>query len=183
MEVRYSANLDDQIERLAHHAIEGQLWDKSVTYCRQADQKSLARSAANEAVEFFERALGIISQREGAIANGEKVDLLLDMVDACYPLSQWDHANECIREASNLAVESEPRRVCRAHTSLVLYKWTVGDFSSAKRSGERAIEIAHGSKDKWLQVHTTARLGAVCLDTLLGHRRLSHRDRSVFGGD
>ena len=165
MEVRYSANLDDQIERLAHHAIEGQLWDKSVTYCRQAGQKSLARSAANEAVEFFERALEIISRREGAIANGEKVDLLLDMADACYPLSQWDRANECIREASDLAVESEPHRVCRAHTSLALYKWTVGDLSSAKRSGERALEIARGSKDKWLQVHTTARLGAVCLDT------------------
>ncbi len=40
----------EQVERLAHHALRGEVWDKALTYCRQAGEKALARSAHREAV-------------------------------------------------------------------------------------------------------------------------------------
>ena len=50
----------EQVERLAHHALRGEVWDKALAYCRQAGEKALARSAHREAVEYFEQALGAL---------------------------------------------------------------------------------------------------------------------------
>ena len=47
----------EQVERLAHHALRGEVWDKALAYCRQAGEKAMARSAYGEAVGSFEQAL------------------------------------------------------------------------------------------------------------------------------
>ena len=47
----------EQVERLAHHALRGEVWDKALAYCRQAGDKALARSAYREAVGYFEQGL------------------------------------------------------------------------------------------------------------------------------
>src|SRR4029077_9462665 len=47
----------EQVERLAHHALRGEVWDKALAYLRQAGEKALARSAHREAVGSFEQAL------------------------------------------------------------------------------------------------------------------------------
>jgi predicted ATPase len=44
-------------ERLAHHAWRGEVWDKALTYCRQAGAKAHAGSAYREAMGCFEQAL------------------------------------------------------------------------------------------------------------------------------
>src|SRR5262249_33665149 len=43
----------EQGDRLAHHAIRGEVWDKAVAYCQQAGEKAMARSASCEAVGSF----------------------------------------------------------------------------------------------------------------------------------
>src|SRR4029450_623165 len=48
IEQRDADRLADQVERLAHHALRGEVWDKAVAYCRQAGDKALARSASRE---------------------------------------------------------------------------------------------------------------------------------------
>ena len=50
----------EQVERLAHHALRGEAWDKALAYCRQAGEKAMARSAHREAVEYFEQALNAL---------------------------------------------------------------------------------------------------------------------------
>jgi predicted ATPase len=47
----------EQVERLAHHALRGEVWDKALFYYRQAGDKAMARSAFREAVACFEQAL------------------------------------------------------------------------------------------------------------------------------
>src|SRR5215475_3987728 len=42
--------LADQVERLAHHAVRSELWDKALAYCRQAGERAAAHSAWGEAV-------------------------------------------------------------------------------------------------------------------------------------
>ena len=51
----------EQVERLAHHALRGEVWDKALAYCRQAGEKAMARSAYREAVGYFEQALGALA--------------------------------------------------------------------------------------------------------------------------
>ena len=50
----------EQVERLAHHALRGEVWDKALAYCRQAGEKAIARSAYREAVGYFEQALSAL---------------------------------------------------------------------------------------------------------------------------
>jgi predicted ATPase len=47
----------DQVERLAHHALRGEVWDKAVPYCRQAGARAHDRAAFRKAVAFFEHPL------------------------------------------------------------------------------------------------------------------------------
>ncbi|MFQ5946644.1 MAG: AAA family ATPase, partial [Anaerolineae bacterium] len=49
--------LAEQVERLAHHASRGELWDKAVGYLQQAGAKAAVRSAHREAVGCFEQGL------------------------------------------------------------------------------------------------------------------------------
>ena len=50
----------EQIERLAHHALRGELREKAVHYLRQAGLKAAARSALQDARAWFEQALGVL---------------------------------------------------------------------------------------------------------------------------
>src|SRR5262249_21853492 len=52
----------EQVERLAHHALRGEVWDKALAYCRQAGEKAMARSAHREAAGYFEQALSVLPQ-------------------------------------------------------------------------------------------------------------------------
>ena len=47
----------DQVDRLAHHALWGEVWAKAVTYCQQAGSRAYDRAAFREAVAAFEQAL------------------------------------------------------------------------------------------------------------------------------
>ena len=160
MEARYAANLDDHIERLAHHAIEGQLWDKAVTYCRQAGHKALARSAGKEAVEFFERALGIVDE-----SDDRRVELLIDLGSAYFPLGEAEKALGHIAEAKNLALRADDAlSVGRANSAKALYHWMIGDLGRARELAQQAYDTAQEFGGSEFQVHAAARLGAVTQD-------------------
>src|SRR5215468_5024450 len=47
----------DHLEKLAHHAFQGELWDKAVSYQGQAGTKAMSRSAYRGAVIYFDQAL------------------------------------------------------------------------------------------------------------------------------
>ena len=47
----------EQVERLAHHALRGEVWDKAVPYCQQAGARAYDRAAFREAVASIEQAL------------------------------------------------------------------------------------------------------------------------------
>src|SRR5262249_6299779 len=51
----------EQVERLAHHALRGEVWDKALVYFRQAGEKAITRSAHREAVGYFEQALSTLT--------------------------------------------------------------------------------------------------------------------------
>src|SRR5262249_5283166 len=47
----------EQAERLAHHALRGELWEKAVMYLRQAGLRAMGRGANREAIAHLEQAL------------------------------------------------------------------------------------------------------------------------------
>src|SRR5215467_72953 len=53
----WSERVTEQVERLAHHALHGELWEKAVAYLQQAGLRAMARAANREAVGHLEQAL------------------------------------------------------------------------------------------------------------------------------
>jgi predicted ATPase len=51
-----------RVDRLAHHALQGEVWGKAVTYCQQAAARARDRAAFREAVAAFEQALQALAR-------------------------------------------------------------------------------------------------------------------------
>src|SRR5262249_47427302 len=60
LEMLAGDRLADHVERLADHAVRGEVWDKALRYCWQAGAKALERSASREAVGCYEQALAAL---------------------------------------------------------------------------------------------------------------------------
>src|SRR5207245_189975 len=57
LEALAAERLAEQVDRLAHHAVRGEVWGKAVTYCQQAGTRANDRAAFREAGASFEPAL------------------------------------------------------------------------------------------------------------------------------
>src|SRR5262249_58712144 len=87
IEHRYPGRLAEQIERVAHHAMRGEVWDKAAAYLRQAGAKAAARSAYREAMTYFEEALSAIEHLPRTPDTmAEAVDLRFDLRNCQAPL-------------------------------------------------------------------------------------------------
>jgi predicted ATPase len=80
IEKLYSDRLTEQVERLAHHAFRGELWDKAVEYLHQAGKKAAASSATREAIAYFEQALEALEHLPESRPRIEKaIDIRVDL--------------------------------------------------------------------------------------------------------
>jgi class 3 adenylate cyclase/tetratricopeptide (TPR) repeat protein len=94
----------DQVERLAHHALRGEVWDKALAYCRQAGEKAMARSAHREAVASFEQALTALTHLpETRETREQAIDVRFDLRNALFPLAEFGRIEGYLREAEALA--------------------------------------------------------------------------------
>src|SRR5215813_3432011 len=66
LEAQSGEQLSEHIERLAHHALRGEAWDKALTYSQQAGDKAAARSANAEAAGYLTTALDLLKKRADA---------------------------------------------------------------------------------------------------------------------
>ena len=131
--------LAEQVERLAHHALRGEVWDKAVAYCRQAGAKAAARSAYREAVAYFEQALAALRHLpESRETLEQAIDLRLDLRNALIALGELGAIFDHLREAETLA--DGPRRSAPAGLGLRLYdrqlssRWATMDAASSPAS-------------------------------------------------
>jgi class 3 adenylate cyclase/tetratricopeptide (TPR) repeat protein len=105
--------LAEHVERLAHHAFRGEVWDKAVTYLRQAGAKALAHSAYREAVTSFEQALAALHPLPDTHRKVERaIDLRLDLRQSLFPLGELARVLGYLQEAEALArTLDDPRRL------------------------------------------------------------------------
>jgi class 3 adenylate cyclase len=103
----------EQVERLAHHALRGEVWEKALAYCRQAGEKALARSASREAVGAFEWALRALPHLPETRATREQaIDLRLALRTALVPSGDFGRVLAVLHEAETLAAAlDDPRQL------------------------------------------------------------------------
>src|SRR5262249_49066510 len=120
METLYTDRVAEQVERLAHHALRGEVWDKAVAYCRQAGVKAVVRSANREAVACFEQALGALGHLpERRDTTEQAIDIRFDLRNTLLLLAENTRIFVYLREAEALAQAlDDPHRLARASAYL-----------------------------------------------------------------
>jgi class 3 adenylate cyclase/tetratricopeptide (TPR) repeat protein len=163
----YADRLTEHVERLAHHAARGELWEQAVTYLRQAGVKALARSANREAVSCFEQALTALGHLPETRETLEQaIDLRFDLRTALFPLGEFGRVFACLREAEGLArTLDDQRRLGQLSVYLCHNLWIAGHPTDALGFGQRAETIAESLGDGPLRVTGTLYLGVACLFT------------------
>ena len=92
----------EQVERLAHHALRGALWDKAVTYCRDAGSKAFLRSANREAVPYLSRCSSALTHcPESRALHAQALDVRLTLSAALMPLAE-------LSQMSGISVRRRP---------------------------------------------------------------------------
>jgi tetratricopeptide (TPR) repeat protein len=157
----HADRLVEHVERLAHHARQGEVWDKAARYLRQAGAKLFMRSAHREAATCFEQALDALRRLpEHPDAIAESLDLRFDLRNALQPLGERGRVGALIDEAETLAeAVGDQRRLGRALTLKVIPLGMAGDFAAAIQTGLRALAIGESQADVDIQVVANGYLG------------------------
>ena len=146
--------LAEQVDRLGHHALRGELWEQAVTYLRRAGQRDGARSANRQAVTFFEQALDALSHRpDGPETRQLAIDIRLDLRNVLLPLNEMRAMFDHLREAERLAVSLEDQyRLGWVSAYLTACYCNTPRRAEAEAAGLRAMAIADEHADLHLQV-------------------------------
>jgi class 3 adenylate cyclase/tetratricopeptide (TPR) repeat protein len=151
----------EQVDRLAYHALRGEVWDKALVYCRQAGEKAMARSASHEAVGSFEQALGALPHLPATRDTREQaIDLRLVLGSALLPSGDYGHILACLREAESLAAAlDDTRRLAQVSVLLSRHFYFMGVYDQAIAAAQRVLALATADGDVVLLALANLRLG------------------------
>jgi tetratricopeptide (TPR) repeat protein len=163
IEQHYADRLADQVQRLAHHALRGEVWDKAVAYGRQAGDKALARSASREAMTCFEQALVAVEHLpEGRERHEQAIDVRFGLRHALGQRRERDRVLTYLREAEGLAQAlGDQHRLGWVAGYMTDCLMATGDLPRAVEVGQRALALAGTLGDTALQVVLRLFLGRV----------------------
>jgi class 3 adenylate cyclase/tetratricopeptide (TPR) repeat protein len=150
----------EQVERLAYHALRGEVWDKTVTYCQQAGARAHGRAAFREAVAAFEQALqALVHLPEDRDTRVLALELRLALDNPLTALGEVGRLLALLGEAEALARELDDRiRLGRVLAEKAFVLISLGDLDVAVATGRQALELVTALGDSALQVQAAYRL-------------------------
>jgi tetratricopeptide (TPR) repeat protein len=157
---------DAQVDRLAHHALRGEVWDKAFQYCQQVGLRAFAGSAYRETVAYWEQALEALPHLPADRAIMEQaIDLYRDLAMAMIPSAQWEQRLTYLRAAEPIAEAlADDRRLARIYYQIgQTYKQTQ-EFKPALAYCQRAQAIAAGLGDVNLQAWVNHHMSTIYVD-------------------
>jgi len=153
----------EHVERLAHHALRGEVWDKAVAFNRQAGSRAVTRSAYREAVAYFEQALAALEnlpERHDTLEQA--IDLRCDLRNALLPLAEYARILDHLHAAEALAERLGDLQRLGQIARLLCYSFSVmGEHDNAIAAGQRALTLATTSGAFDVQVLAQVVLGLV----------------------
>src|SRR5262249_21962366 len=149
-------------ERLAQHALRGEVWEKALTYGRQAGDKAQTRSAYREAVVCYEQALAALAHLpDSRTVTEQAIDLPLRLRPALTALGEapgriLDH----LRYAETLAETlGDHLRLGRIYAEIGSMFWAVGEVDHALLACQRTLAVATALGHVGLQARAHLLLG------------------------
>ena len=158
IETLHQDRLGAEIERLAHHAVRGELREKAVDYTRQAGLKAAARSALSDARVWFEQALGVLEALpENPSTLEQSFEIRLELRPVLNQLGEVQRVRDRLREAEALAERlNDDRRRGRAGAFVTMALNDLGELDDALVTGTRALAIAGRLGDVRLRILATS---------------------------
>ncbi|MFQ5520259.1 MAG: AAA family ATPase, partial [Candidatus Methylomirabilia bacterium] len=178
----YSAHLADQVDRLAHHAMAGEVWSKALPYCRQAGAKAFARSVPRAAVGWFEQALEALKYLpESRETLEQAVDLRLDLRYSLIPLGEFGRIFDELCAAERLARDLGDRRRLGAVSAFLSNYFTImSDLNRGVEYGHGALAIADALGEVSLRVLANSALAMAYCRLGTYQRAIDHARANVM---
>src|SRR5262245_33311311 len=166
IEQRFPERLAEQFERLADHAVRGELPAKAVHYLRQAGAKALALSAYANAATYLEKGIAILDRLPETESTLEQaVDLRLDLRTALVLLTDPDRGLAVRDEAVRLAEKlTDPERLGRAWAIKSGQLHTAFRRREAAAAAERARDVASTIGNTTLFLFASCYLGVSAVE-------------------
>jgi tetratricopeptide (TPR) repeat protein len=167
LEDLYSDRLGEQVERLAHHAVESGLREKAVQYLRQAGGKAAARWALADARAWLEEALGILEALpKSREALEQAFEIRLELRRLLRQLGEGRPMLEQLRAAESVAEQlHDERRRGQVSAFMTTVLSGLDELDEAVTTGRRALDIAERLGDLRLRI-----LAASCLEQAYYYR-------------
>jgi class 3 adenylate cyclase/tetratricopeptide (TPR) repeat protein len=151
-----------EIERLAHHAFRGELWEQAVGYLQQAGRNASARFAIPEAVGYYDQALAALAHLpETGETLAQAVDIHQELQISLYSHGELERQLQVARDAERLArMLADPRRLASSTAALGRALAVAGrPASEVLLPAEAAVTIAAAVGDVVLQADATLYAG------------------------
>jgi tetratricopeptide (TPR) repeat protein len=183
----YGERLAEHVERLAHHASRGELWDKAVTYAHAAGRRCIDRSTYRAAQQYLEEAVAAGAYLpEGPERLGRIIDVRLDLRAAFLAEGKAFRALEHLVEAEDLAVRLGDRnRIVVVASRTMHLMWLAGQTEQAREYRRRALEHVEALSEPAREIAAHNVLGSVALYWAEYARVEAHTTRVIelLGGD
>jgi class 3 adenylate cyclase/tetratricopeptide (TPR) repeat protein len=163
IEVLHRGRLGEQIERLAHHALHGELWEAAIEYARQAGVRALGRSAHREASTAYEQALRALEHLPETRENTEQaIDLRFALRTALLPLGDFGQISRVLQIAERSASAlGDYHRQARASLYIGVSHYARAEHEAALHSLQAAHALGEALGDVGLQAVTDNYVGFV----------------------
>ena len=171
----------DHIEKLAHHAFNGQLWEKAVPYLTDAGTKAVSRSSFRHAVLRFEQALQALSHLPETRVNlKHAIDLRIEMRNALFILGEFRQGLERLEQAKAAAILLNDQSRLGKLFNLITAHWNLaGNPEQAIASGTEALNHTRAPENIDLRIVTHYFLGAAFHNLGQFHKAVDVLERAL----
>ncbi|MBR0682637.1 AAA family ATPase [Roseomonas eburnea] len=144
IEASFAERIDEFTERLADHALRGEVWDKATAYAFKAGQKANAHSAHRAAATFFRRALDAAVHLPADRGNAELcIDIRLGLRVALAASADLEEVLGHLAEAETLArAIGDERRLMQIVISRSTIQSNFGGLDVAVEAGRQGRALA-----------------------------------------
>ncbi len=158
---------------LARHAVQGEAWDRAVPYLRDAGRVAAAQFATREAVDYFKRALEVLTRLPQTRQSRELAfDIYCDLRNALVLLGDHQRLLNVLESARTLAEGlDDERRLVQILSFLSNYYGNVGNSDLALETGERVLALGERLGDLTARIVGNMSLGEI-------HRTLGNYARA-----
>jgi predicted ATPase len=167
MEQVYAERVAEHVERLAYHAVRGEVWEKALHYCRQVGVRGAERRAYRESMTGYQQALDALNHLPATPDNRTSaVELRCTLGVLLTDHGEYQRSLTLLGEAEALARELDDRAELGRVLSLMSYaRRELGDLDGAIAVGEQALEVTATLDDSQTYEHAYAayRMGQAAL--------------------